>query len=101
MSYAALSSTRARARRGQSVMRTSSDLVIETLADSEAELLELVVDLMIERRALRETLHAAVDRLREVTADRDRVRKSSERVITEYRDFRAGVMRETLGDAAP
>ena len=77
------------------------DLVIEHLADDEATLTELHIDLAIENRALRETLHAAVDRLREVTADRDRVRKSSERVITEYRDFRAGVMRETLGDAAP
>lgn len=49
-------------------------LVIETLALSEAELLDRIVDLELDNRTLRETLHAAVEGLHHVTTERDRLR---------------------------
>lgn len=68
------------------------DLAIETLADAEAELLDRVVDLMIERDAYRLLAQQAIHRLRELTVERDQLRASHHRLIDEYRTLRAQII---------
>lgn len=70
------------------------DLVIETLADAEAELIDRVVDLMIERDACRLLEQQAIHALHALTVERDRLRASHHRLIDEYRHLRAQTLRE-------
>lgn len=69
-------------------MGTYCDLVIETLADSEAELIERVRELCAERDRYRELAHAAIDVLHDVTRQRDRLRAQNHRLLDEYRALR-------------
>jgi hypothetical protein len=66
------------------------DGVIETLAASEAWLLERVVDLTTERDAYRAVAHQAVHALHSLTAERDRLRISV-RVLLERGRSQASV----------
>ena len=75
------------------------DLALEHFAADEADLLEQIVDLEIENRGLRDVLHVAVDLMRDVSADRDRLRDSHHRLISEFRTFREIIMRQTIGEA--
>ena len=62
------------------------DHVIEQFADSEHALAR-------ECAQLREALHAAVDRLRTLTLELDRLRAQQRRLQVEYRDLRAQILR--------
>jgi hypothetical protein len=75
-------------------VRDSADLVIEMLADSEAELIDRVVDLMIERNAYRTLAQHAVHALHDMTIERDRLRTSQHRLINEYRPLRVKTLRQ-------
>jgi hypothetical protein len=55
--------------------------VIEEFADREAEIVDRVVDLELDNRALRDTLSAALDGLNHVVAERDRLRASVRRFV--------------------
>ena len=74
--------------------RDHRDIVIEDLADSEAALIDRIVDLELDNRALRETLHAAVDGLHHITGERDRLWAQHHRLIDEYRALRVQMLRE-------
>ncbi len=61
--------------------RDSLDLVIETLADSEYTLAR-------ECAGLREVLHVAIEQLREVTGQLERLREQHRHLRDEYRQLR-------------
>jgi hypothetical protein len=63
------------------------DLVIEALADSEH-------DLAATCASLRETLHAAVQQLHEQQVETEKLRARYERLIIEYRSYRAATISE-------
>lgn len=72
------------------------DLAIEMLADSEAELLDRGVDLMIERDPYRTLARTAIHELHALTVKRDRLRAQHHRLLDEYRTLRAQTMREAV-----
>jgi hypothetical protein len=59
------------------------DIVIETLADSEAELIDRVGSLMVERDSYRALSQAAIHQLYALTAEVNRLRASHHRLIDE------------------
>lgn len=69
------------------------DLVIETLADAEAELLESVGDVMIARDACRALAQQAIHRLHAMTIECARGRAAYGRLLDEYRRLRAQTTR--------
>ena len=69
-----------------------ANLVIETLALSEAELVERVADLEADNRALRETLKVAVDMLHKTNVQLDRARQTIRNLHQARRDARQNEM---------
>jgi chromosome segregation ATPase len=74
--------------------RDHTDLVIAELADSEARLLERVVDLEGDLSVYRELLSEALTALRAVTATRDRLRQDRERLREDLQRLREQTMRQ-------
>ena len=74
--------------------RDHRDLVIEMLADNEAELIDRVVSLTIERDGYRELLGVTLERSHTLTLRLERAREAHHRPIEESRCFRERVMRE-------
>lgn len=76
--------------------RDYRDAVIETFADTEAALLERVVELTIERDAYRliavQAVHALCDRRQQL----DRLRAQHHRLQADYRGARTTTMRRNL-----
>jgi hypothetical protein len=68
--------------------RDYRDDVIEALAQSEAELLERIVDLTTERDSYRLVAVQGIHVLHELQAELERVRRQHERLSEEYRAFR-------------
>lgn len=73
--------------------RDNRDLVIEQLADSEAELLERVAQFEADRDSYRLLAQQAIHMLHDLTQQRDRLRASHHRLLDEYRRLRAQIMR--------
>jgi len=65
------------------------DLVISQLLADEAELIDRVVDLIIERDAYRELAHAAVHQSHDLTQQLDRLRVRHHRLFDDFRALRA------------
>ena len=70
-----------------------ADLVIDTLALSEAELLERVASLEADRDSYRDLAHQAIHALHAVTQELRRTRGQRDRIRDAFRAFR-----ERLGD---
>jgi len=63
----------------------TADLVIETLALSEAELLDRVAELEADVQVYRELALAGFDALRSLTRSHERLREQHQRVRDDYR----------------
>lgn len=70
------------------------DLVLQTLALSEAELLERVSSLESDLRVYRELAQLGIHALHDVTAERDRLRERLVRLRDEYRMLRVQLLRQ-------
>jgi len=71
------------------------DLVIEMLADLEAESNEQIVSLEANVRTYRDLAQAAIHELHDLTRERDRLRAAYHRLLDAYRHLRA----QTMGEA--
>lgn len=77
-------------------MSDSHDLVIDMLADSEAALMDGLVDLVIERDAYRLVAQQAIHALHDLARERDRLRAAHDRLIDEYRTLRARIVQREI-----
>ena len=73
-------------------MSAFHDLVIHTLADSEAALIERVRDLAAERDTYRELAQVAMHAIHDLTRERDRLRRQHHHLLGEYRAHRVRTM---------
>ena len=72
------------------------DLVIETLADDEAALLERLASLENDIRIYRELAQQALHELHHLTRRHDRLREQHARLLDEFRFLRAQTMRRSV-----
>jgi hypothetical protein len=68
--------------------RDYRDMVIEVLADSEAELIDRVVELTSANSTEREVRQAAIHHLADVTGQLARLREQHHRLLDQYRHLR-------------
>jgi len=82
------------------VIRDYRDLALETLADSEAELRDMVLQLQADVVAYRQIAQSAIHALYKITRDRDRQRAANHRLLDAYRNLRDQRVRQDHQEAA-